>query len=375
MTAVTRPGRATLFLAGDVMTGRGIDQILPDPCDPVLYEGYMRSALGYVELAERAHGAVPRPVPFAYVWGELLDELGRRRPDARIVNLETAVTRADHPAPKGINYRMSPGNLGVLAAASVDCCALANNHVLDWGEAGLLETLDALGAAGMACAGAGRTAAAAAAPAVLPLPGGGRLLVFACAHGSSGVPPGWAAGPMRPGVNRLPSLSPGAAEGVAAAVAAVRRPNDLVMVSLHWGPNWGYDVEDEAVAFAHALVDRAGVHVVHGHSSHHARGVEVYRGRLILYGCGDLLNDYEGIGGYEAYRGDLAPGYFAELSLGDGTLAALDVVPFRSRRLRLERVPRIDLHWLGERLSREGWRFGTALVPADGALRLRWGGG
>ena len=80
-----------LFLCGDVMTGRGIDQVLPHPSDPLLHEGYASSALRYVELAERANGPIPRPVDFAYVWGDALTELERRRPDVRIVNLETAV--------------------------------------------------------------------------------------------------------------------------------------------------------------------------------------------------------------------------------------------------------------------------------------------
>ncbi len=66
--------RMKIFLCGDVMTGRGIDQILPEPCGPVLYEDYVRSALGYLQLAERANGPIPRPVDFDYIWGAALDE-------------------------------------------------------------------------------------------------------------------------------------------------------------------------------------------------------------------------------------------------------------------------------------------------------------
>src|SRR5687768_10922694 len=93
----------TLFLCGDMMTGRGIDQILPQPCAPHLYESYVRSALGYVELAERVSGPIPRPVPFAYIWGDALEVLERMQPDVRIVNLETAVTTSEDAWPrKGI---------------------------------------------------------------------------------------------------------------------------------------------------------------------------------------------------------------------------------------------------------------------------------
>ena len=133
-----------LFLCGDVMIGRGIDQVLPHPCRPILHESYVHSAADYVRLAEEANGPIPRPVAPTYIWGAALDELNRRQPDARIINLETAVTRNEDFAPKGINYRVSPENADCLTAAAADCCVLANNHVLDWGRAGLLDTLTTL---------------------------------------------------------------------------------------------------------------------------------------------------------------------------------------------------------------------------------------
>src|SRR5690606_15954844 len=119
-----------------------------------LYKPYVRDARTYVELAERANGPVPRPVSFTYIWGAALAELERVRPDARIVNLETSITRSDSPWPgKGIHYRMHPENIGCLTAAGIDCCVLANNHVCDWGFGGLAETLDVLRAAGIRTAG------------------------------------------------------------------------------------------------------------------------------------------------------------------------------------------------------------------------------
>lgn len=102
----------TLFLCGDVMTGRGVDQVLPHPSDPRLFEPYMKSALDYVALAEQAHGRFRKPVEFAYIWGDALSEFERVAPDVRIINLETAVTRSgDHWRGKGIHYRMHPDNL------------------------------------------------------------------------------------------------------------------------------------------------------------------------------------------------------------------------------------------------------------------------
>lgn len=363
----------TLFLCGDVMLGRGIDQILPHPGDPRLYESYVTSALGYVVLAEEAHGPIPRPCGFDYVWGDALAALEAAQPQARIVNLETSVTVSAEPELKGINYKMHPGNVGCLLAAKVDCCVLANNHVLDWGPEGLTETLTTLKEAGLRTAGAGRDETQASAPASIALPSGGRVLVFGLGARSSGIPAAWAASAGRPGVRLLRNLSSGTAARVADDVLAHRRPGDIVVVSIHWGSNWGYEIEKSQRAFAHHLIEAGACDVLHGHSSHHVRAMEVHEGRLILYGCGDFITDYEGIDGFEQYRGDIAVMYLPELA-ADGALKALTLVPFQSRRFRLERAAREDSAWLLRTLEREGAAFGTRFsLGAGGRITLGWG--
>ena len=328
----------TLCLAGDVMTGRGIDQVLPHSAPPGLYEPYVRNAMDYVALAERSSGPIPRRVGFDYVWGDALQAMARA--ELRIVNLETALTARGMPWPgKGIHYRMHPGNVPCLAAARIDCCVLANNHVLDWGHEGLADTLGALHAAGIRTAGAGRDAEEARAPAILERAQGGRVLVFGYAMESSGVAPDWAAG-EGPGVNFLRELS---AQSVIDDIQRVRQGGDLVVVSIHWGPNWSYEVSDGERRFAHALIE-GGADVVHGHSSHHPKRVELHRGRPILYGCGDLLNDYEGIAGYEAFRPGLGALYFF-------ARGRLELEAFRVRRFRLERASADDAAWLAGRLN------------------------
>jgi poly-gamma-glutamate synthesis protein (capsule biosynthesis protein) len=362
-----------LFLCGDVMTGRGIDQILARPCDPAIHEGYLESALDYVELAEFVNGAIPRRVQASYIWGDALAELERFRPDLRIVNLETAVTASEVWVPKGINYRMHPANVACLSAAAIDCCALANNHVLDWNDAGLIETLETLQRAGVHIAGAGRNRSAAEAPAVLPVAGKGRVLVFSVGMASSGVPPEWAATADRPGVDFLADLSQCSVEGVARRVEAVKRPGDAVVLSIHWGANWGYDVADDERWFARALIDSAGVDLVHGHSSHHPKGIEVYGERLILYGCGDFVNDYEGIRGHQEFRGELGFMYLPELEPGTGRLLRLELVATRMKRFRVQRAAAAETRWLCAVLDREGARFGTrARLMADGRVELAW---
>lgn len=375
LTSMGASRPVTLFLCGDVMTGRGIDQILPHPSEPWLFESYVRSAVTYVELAEHVTGRkIPRPVDHAYIWGDALAELERVSPDARIVNLETSITVSDEPWPgKGIHYRMHPANVPCLTAARLECCVLANNHVMDWGRTGLAETLATLHRAGIHTAGAGCDAMAAAAPAISELADDARVLVFAFGMENGGVPFAWRATKDCPGVNMLDDLSARSIDVVAGQVAAHKRRGDIVVASLHWGPNWGYTISPAEREFAHALVDAAGVDVVHGHSSHHVKGIEVYRGKPILYGCGDFLNDYEGIGGYAAYRGDLALMYFPALEAGSGDLLRFSMIPTCTWQFRIHRAQPDDVTWLFEILNRESAKLGSAVArQPDGALTLQW---
>ena len=359
-----------LFLCGDVMTGRGIDQILPYPSSPEIYEPYMTSAVHYVKIAERTSGPIPRAVDFAYVWGDVLQALEDAAPDARIVNLETAVTTSDDYWPdKGINYRMHPANTPCLTAAGIDCCVLANNHVIDWGYDGLRETLQSLQAAGIRTAGAGSDIAEASAPAVIDLGGQRRVSVFSMGSTSSGIGRVWAAGRHNPGVWLLPDLSIASVESIATQVSAAKHRGDIVIASIHWGGNWGYAIPAEQRYFAHALIDQAGVDLVHGHSSHHPRGIEVYRNKLILYGCGDFLNDYEGISSHEEFRGDLTLMYLPVLD-PDGRLLGMDMWPMQTYRFRLRQASPDDSRWLARVLDRESRKLGSCVVFEDGRLRL-----
>jgi poly-gamma-glutamate synthesis protein (capsule biosynthesis protein) len=360
-----------VFLAGDVMTGRGVDQIFPHPSRPELHEAYVKDARDYVRLAEEVNGHVPGAVGPAYIWGDALAELVRVAPDASVINLETSITESDDRWPgKGIHYRMHPANVDCLTAAGIDVCALANNHVLDHGQAGLEQTLDTLAAAGLKTAGAGRDRAQAERPAIVMVLDGGRVVVFSVGTQTSGVPPAWAAGHDRPGVAFLPDLSAGTADAVIERVRRVKRGGDIVIVSIHWGTNWGYEVPDSHVAFARRLID-GGVDVIHGHSSHHPRPIEVYRGRLVLYGCGDFIDDYEGISGYEEFRDDLVLMYLAGLDPGGGQPVSLRMTPFRIRKMRLTRPLRKDAKWLRARLDEVSRRFGSRVeLAVDGSLTL-----
>ncbi len=360
-----------LLLAGDVMLGRGIDQILPSPSDPVLYEDYLKDARDYVRLAERANGAVPRAAGPDYVWGAARDALADRS-RVRLLNLETAITTSDSPWPaKGIHYRMHPANIDCLTAIAPDCLVLANNHILDWGRAGLIETLRTLEAAGIPVVGAGRDRCEAERPAILPTANDKRLLVFAAGHGDSGIPADWAADESSPGVHYLPALDEAAIARLARLIHAHRQPGDTVVISIHWGSNWGYQIPEAHRRFAHALIDVARVDLVHGHSSHHPRALEVHHDRLILYGCGDLINDYEGIGETTPYRSDLALLY--RPTLRRGGLQHLELDPFAIRRLQLQACSPAERDWLLGVIDRQAQGFGGRVTDDGAHLTCHWG--
>jgi len=348
-----------LFLCGDVMTGRGIDQILPDSVNPKLYELYVKDAGHYRDLAEYKNGRIPYPVSYQYIWGDALEVWREMSPRAKIINLETSLTVHEQPwIGKGINYRMHPNNIKVLTLAGIDCCTLANNHIMDWKRDGLDETIKNLREADMIFTGAGNNREEAESPGIIPVDPY-RIIVLSYGMGSSGIPPSWAAQKKLSGVNMLPAKISKAKDLIKNQVEHIKQKNDIIVFSVHWGSNWGYEIPLKHRKLAHALIDLAGVDIILGHSVHHPVGFEVYQGKLILYGAGDFINDYEGIGGYEEYRGDLSLMYFPEVNPLSGALISLKIVPMEVKNFRLHHCSRADALWLNAVLNREGKRLGV----------------
>ncbi len=361
----------TMFFCGDVMTARGVDQIMPYSCDPVLYESYVKDARHYVQLAEKANGPIPYPVEFDYIWGSALPEI--LRADARIINLETSVTTSDQHLDKGINYRMHPNNVDFLKVARIDCCSLANNHVLDWGTKGLLETLKTLREANIGLAGAGRDSSEAKAPCILPLKDKGRILIFAFGLVSSGIPVNWSASISGPGISMITNFSVASIDLIQKQIEAHLQDGDIVVASLHWGGNWGYEISEIHRELAYHLIDQCHVDIIHGHSSHHVMGIEVYKDRPIIYGCGDFLNDYEGISGHETYRGDLGLMYYVSTDPSTGKLNSLELVPTRIKRMQIVEPSQGDKKWMKKLLNREGRDLNTSVFQLDDkTLGLVW---
>jgi len=368
-------GDIRLALCGDVMLGRGIDQILPHPGEPTPCgtRQFANNAKDYVVMAERRNGALPADRDLDYVWGDALEEFERFGADLRLVNLETSITKSSEPWPaKPIAYRMNPQNVGVLTRAGIDFCALANNHVMDFRYTGLGETIAALANAGVAFAGAGRNRREAAAPAILPIAGKGRVIVSSLTMLSGHAPVQWAAGGERPGVNYIHPTDRGLAQ-VLESVAGLKRPGDVLIASIHSGNNFGYAVHPLERSFLQRLVDVAKFDLIHCHSPHHPKAVEVHDGAPILYGTGDLINDYEGLPStpqHEFFRPDLGTIALAEFSPASGACTLLRMRPTREHRMRVRRASLDDAAELCAIFNRESAAFGTRILNEDGLLAV-----
>jgi poly-gamma-glutamate capsule biosynthesis protein CapA/YwtB (metallophosphatase superfamily) len=362
-----------LFICGDVMLGRGIDQILPHSVNPKLYESYVKDARDYVRLAENKNGPISQPVSYTYIWGDALKIWKKMSPVVKIINLETSITTNDKPwEGKGINYRMHPKNVEVLKTAGIDFCSLANNHTLDWERAGLIETINTLKKSGIAFAGARISNLEAAKPAILPL-SKGNIIVLAYGAKSSGIPKSWEAQENVAGLNILPETVELAVALIKSEVEKIKQKNDIVLLSIHWGGNWGYNIPLSHQKLAHELIDKAGVDLIHGHSSHHPMGIEVYHNKLIIYGAGDFINDYEGIAGYEQFRDDLSLMYFPGINLENGELISLKMFPMETKKFKLRNASKPDVLWLKSVLDREGIPFGTRVAWNENhSLDLEW---
>jgi poly-gamma-glutamate capsule biosynthesis protein CapA/YwtB (metallophosphatase superfamily) len=323
-----------LGLVGDVMLGRGVDEALKD---------YRRSEK---------------------LWGDTLSVL--EAADLRVINLECAITTHENPwsrTPKTFHFRADPSRaVRVLRAARIDACSLANNHTLDFEEEGLLDTLEYLDGAGIRHAGAGRDLEEAARPAILGGPDPEKVALLAFTDNE----PAFAALVGRPGTNYLPtSLEPEVLDQVEAAIAGAREAGaDTILFSNHWGPNMVERPRDIFRRFARSVVDR-GADVYYGHSAHVFQGVEVYRGKPILYDTGDFIDDYA----VDArLRNDRSFVFLVSVERGEFRRLKLFpvVLPFAKTRLATGGERREILRRM-ERLSAE---LGTRFLRREGALVL-----
>ena len=329
----------TIFCCGDVMIGRGIDQILKYKSDSKLYESYLSDAKDYVPDVMKLYTKNNKYVSDTYVWGNLLKEILFVNSDLKLINLETSITDSnDALKGKPVLYKMHPKNINVITSAHIDYCNMANNHVLDWGVKGLIDTVNTLNNAHIGFGGIGLNLEEAMRPTITYI-NGSRILIFSFGDVDSGIPNNWKASASKPGVNVISSLDD--VDGVVNHINKYYNDGDFIIVSIHWGSNWGYEIESYHVSFAHKLIDNAHVNIIHGHSSHHFKRIEMYKNGIILYGCGDLINDYEIIDDtwHKQYMPEISLAYFL---IYDNALIDLIIVPYMLKNMQLVSVDNME---------------------------------
>lgn len=315
-----------IVLAGDVMLGRLVDR----------YVIQNRSV---------------RPEA---LWGDVLPVM--RAADCRFINLECVISSQGeewHPATKAFHFRAHPRALDFLRAAKIDGVTLANNHVLDYGSAALLDCLTLLDRTGIKRTGAGATLEEALKPALFDLPQE-RIAVVALTDNE----PEWEATGEKPGVNYVGYQSNGMLEPYRSRMIRVlslaRRQADLVIVSAHVGPNWG--APSRAIqALAHQLLDM-GADLYWGHSNHTPQGIEVYKGKAILYSAGDFVDDYAVD---KDERNDLS--FLFMLEVEKGRIGRITLHPVRIEDLGVRLADEEEWQFLKRTMQAKCKAFGTTM--------------
>jgi len=343
-----------VLVVGDVMLGRLVDQLFKTRVNDPEHSSYVKRVLSHLG---KQH------LPHSYVWGDMLPYF--HSADLRIINLETSATTHPEKWPdKAFNYRMHPENLQCLNEARIDYCSLANNHTLDYQVPGMFETMQSLDKSGIKWAGVGKNKEQAQKPTILSF-GGKTMACFSFADHYDF----WAATKEAPGINYIDvdNYTDRDIDEIKMLTAEVRTKEkvDLIAVSLHWGSNYCWQPSPQFVKFAHQLVDNCGVDLIHGHSSHHIQGVEVYKGKPILYGCGDFVDDYAVD---KEFRNDLGFIYQLYLDSQSTKWKSIELVPTKIATFQVTR-PGNDRDFLITRMKELSAKFGTNWTDtAEGTL-------
>lgn len=360
-----------MLLTGDVMIGRGIDQILPFSCNPRIYEPNVNDAREYVKLAEIKNGPIPKIINFEYIWGNALKWAKKEKLDLNLINLETALTKNERFwTNKEVHYRCHPKNVEALKIFKVNCCNLANNHILDWCYEGLFETTKVLSENGIKFSGTGRNLKEALNPLIVNFSDNGKVIVMGVGSVSSGILPEWAVTKKRPGILVLESFK-NFERTLNKILKKCKQEEDIAILSIHWGENWGFQIHEWQRKLAHKLIESSGIDLIHGHSSHHFKGFEIYKDKLILYGCGDFINDYEGIPEFLNFRDDLTLMYLPELDF-DGNLVRMRLIPFKIEKMRLRETSKEEFKVVKEILTREEEKFGIDIKEKGNLFLLKF---
>lgn len=289
-----------------------------------------------------------------YPWGNMLPYL--QKTDLNVINLEATLTKSTRRVPKVFNFKASPDRVETLLAARIDLVNLANNHILDFSEEGLIETIEVLDNAGILHTGAGIDEAQARKPAVILKKG-----ITVGVLGYTDNEPGWVAGTDRPGTNYI---EVGDIQKLREDIEKVRDKVDILVVSIHWGPNMRERPTPSFMNFAHQIIE-SGADIIHGHSAHIFQGMERYNGKLIMYDTGDFIDDYAVD---EFLRNDLSFLFCVEVD--KKAIRRIELVPIAIDNMQVNRAKEDDEAWLVETLKERSAGFGISVRKVKEGIEI-----
>lgn len=314
----------TIGLAGDVMIGRLVNDQL-------------------------------RLVPPKYIWGDLLSIL--HSTDFNLINLEAALTFSEKEVPKVFNFKSDPEHVKALKDARIDMVNLANNHILDYSEEGLLETLETLEKSDIAYVGAGRTQEEAMAPSIVKR-NGIRIGVLGCTDNE----PSWKAEADKPGTFYLKI---GDFKSIEECISKLRPKVDIIILTIHWGPNMVQRPPKGFREFAYKLLE-AGVDIIHGHSAHVYQGIEIYKNKkIIFYDTGDFVDDYAVD---PVLRNDFS--FFFMVDLTTQGIQGIRLIPVGISDCQVNRLHGKEAQMVLEHMQKLSQEFGTICSIEKESLRL-----
>ncbi len=243
--------------------------------------------------------------------------------DVAMVNLECPITTRGTRIEKPYNFRMKPRYLKALTSAGIDIVNLANNHIYDYGEVGLFDTISYLDSVGIRHVGAGKNKEGAHAPVVLNVHG--IRIAFLGYYGGGEAPKA---------TKRRAGVADRDIEDIISDVADARNESgaNYVIVTLHWGTELADAPDPGQIQFAHDVID-AGANLVIGHHPHVFQGIERYESGVIVYSLGNFL-----FGGNSRDSYDTAL-FEARLQGGDATY---DVIPIRIEQWHATELPEAE---------------------------------
>jgi poly-gamma-glutamate capsule biosynthesis protein CapA/YwtB (metallophosphatase superfamily) len=352
----------TLVLLGDVMLGRLVDALLPTSIARLSPHTDPETAARTVDTYILNRNPELRSYNYASPWGNAVRTI--RDADFVLANLETALTRSEKPWPaKAFNYRSHPENVRCLTKVGMNggrgYVSLANNHTLDWCVEGLHATSQALADADIRFAGAGRTSDEAARPATLDVGSGPMIKCWSFAD----HPSEW----KDMDLFNFIDYSDRCKERIKRHILGSVAPSDrrfLKVVSMHWGPNYRWHPTQEIIDLAHFMIDECGVDLIHGHSSHHIQGLEIYKGKLIVYGCGDFVDDYAV---NITFRNDLSALW--RVTATEQSITKLELFPNRIQKFAAHLLDKddVDHAWVDSKFRELCARFGTKVEKELGS--------